>query len=580
MPTMFRDNSPFGNDSISYADSVQSSRFSMMDGESVQSSILSRPSAKSIYLQRKDYAASVNKVMDTSQYRVEHLFTCEMNAVELRTLADCVERLKLLEETGRLWGQNMLLEVCGPMLLLTDIETKMELESVHVSDIVEVKAVPNTGVFSSLLTICVQTGGKHGTTVFMFQCEDVKAPVVEKDLARALAARRNHPGYRNGAPQKSMFMTPDIENSDYPELRGYSPYEEEGGPILRPLTSEELSRTEPYTQLDKKVDILNHLLGDIEIFVGQLSAVAAQSAKKKKKKKKLAKITPNAADFASCLKKFKCAFNILAEVDGQIDNPTSTEFIHMLFPTLGFVVAHSPDGLPQTVVTPLLLPEFVHTMSKEVTEEEYKLWQFLGDAWNIPSNEWPGDEKVISTYSLDFSDGWQPPKLSAAFDSREPSRRRTSAKLRPTPHDLHSDKAKQREMLALYDFNSRNNKEITVRKGDIVELLDKTNQWWKVRDSRGEEGYIPHNVLKPNEEEPVPYYRDSVRLTKNSQPPEVKAWLELKGFREITVRCLAGLSGSSLLNMTREELKTVCPEESGRVFFQLQAVRSSLALDS
>lgn len=43
------------------------------------------------------------------------------------------------------------------------------------------------------------------------------------------------------------------EDSDYPELRGYSPYEEEGGPILRPLTSEELSRTEPYTQLDKKV---------------------------------------------------------------------------------------------------------------------------------------------------------------------------------------------------------------------------------------------------------------------------------------------------------------------------------------
>lgn len=86
VPTMFRGNSPFGNDSISYADSVQSrcgsqclsaefterfhlshyslavnlivfflsvcrghSRFSMMDDESVQSSIISRPSAKSIY---------------------------------------------------------------------------------------------------------------------------------------------------------------------------------------------------------------------------------------------------------------------------------------------------------------------------------------------------------------------------------------------------------------------------------------------------------------------------------------------------------------------------------------------------
>lgn len=45
-----------------------------------------------------------------------------------------------------------------------------------------------------------------------------------------------------------------------------------------------------------------------------------------------------------------------------------------------------------------------------------------------------------------------------------------------------------------------------------------------------------------------------------------------------TVRCLGVLSGSVLLGMSREELKTVCPEEGGRVFFQLQAVKSSLAV--
>lgn len=57
--------------------------------------------------------------------RSQHLFTCELNTAELRTIGDCVERLKVLEETGRLWGQNMLLQVSGPMLLLTDIETKV-----------------------------------------------------------------------------------------------------------------------------------------------------------------------------------------------------------------------------------------------------------------------------------------------------------------------------------------------------------------------------------------------------------------------------------------------------------------------
>lgn len=48
------------------------------------------------------------------------------------------------------------------------------------------------------------------------------------------------------------------------------------------------------------------------------------------------------------------------------------------------VVSRSPMGLPQTVVTPLLTAEFVQLMSREATEEENKLWQSLGDAWNIP----------------------------------------------------------------------------------------------------------------------------------------------------------------------------------------------------
>lgn len=33
-----------------------------------------------------------------------------------------------------------------------------------------------------------------------------------------------------------------------------------------------------------------------------------------------------------------------------------------------------------------------------------------------------------------------------------------------------------------------------------------------------------------------------------------------------------------LLGMSREELKEVCPEEGGRVFFKLQAVKSSIAV--
>lgn len=35
------------------------------------------------------------------------------------------------------------------------------------------------------------------------------------------------------------------------------------------------------------------------------------------------------------------------------------------------------------------------------------------------------------------------------------------------------------------------------------QLLDPSRQWWKVRDSRGEEGFVPNNVLEPHEEPPI-----------------------------------------------------------------------------
>lgn len=79
-------------------------------------------------------------------------------------------------------------------------------------------------------------------------------------------------------------------------------------------------------------------------------------------------------------------------------------------------------------------------------------------------------------------------------------------------------------MRVIHDFTSRNSKELTIRKGETVEasgretdrpvplcdltlltrlvpqLLDMSRQWWKVRDSRGEVGYVPNNVLEPYEE--------------------------------------------------------------------------------
>lgn len=52
--------------------------------------------------------------------------------------------------------------------------SQTELESVALCDIQELEAVLDSGLFNSLLTVSVQPRRKHTTTVFMFQCEDVR----------------------------------------------------------------------------------------------------------------------------------------------------------------------------------------------------------------------------------------------------------------------------------------------------------------------------------------------------------------------------------------------------------------------
>lgn len=43
----------------------------------------------------------------------------------MKTVDDCVAKLKNLDAKGRLWHQEMIMEVQGPYLLLNDIETKV-----------------------------------------------------------------------------------------------------------------------------------------------------------------------------------------------------------------------------------------------------------------------------------------------------------------------------------------------------------------------------------------------------------------------------------------------------------------------
>ncbi|XP_048779459.2 epidermal growth factor receptor kinase substrate 8-like protein 1 isoform X5 [Ostrea edulis] len=53
-----------------------------------------------------------------------------------------------------------------------------------------------------------------------------------------------------------------------------------------------------------------------------------------------------------------------------------------------------------------------------------------------------------------------------------------------------------RVMEAVHDRQGRNAKEITVEKGDLLQVLDDTRNWWKLKNNEGHIGYAPYTILK------------------------------------------------------------------------------------
>uniref|UniRef100_A0A672SQ83 Epidermal growth factor receptor kinase substrate 8-like n=1 Tax=Sinocyclocheilus grahami TaxID=75366 RepID=A0A672SQ83_SINGR len=623
------------------------------------------------------------------------------------TIEDGVRKLRLLDAKGKVWTQDMILQVDWKAASLIDNDSKNELENFPLASIQHCQAVMNACSYDSILALVCKDSGQSKPDLHLFQCDDIKANLIHMDIESAVS------DHKGGKVKKRPEVLKMILKSD-----GTVP-PPPGGPAPEPPgavnQTDGKSRVDSWTawtnkqqerkwrhyteldgspemspaQVDREVQILNHILDDIEHFVTKLQKAAeafnelSKRKNTKKSKKKgpgegvltLRAKPPSQDEFIDCFQKFKHAFNLLGKLKNHIQNPSAVDLVHFLFNPLRLVIQTSGGvDLAKSVIVPLLTREAIDFLHAAGSAEERHLWVTLGDGWT-KCRYW-SVSLLINKIKQD---------INLLTERKAHSRtQRNFAKSR-------------------YDFVARNNTELSVMKDEVVEVLDDRKQWWKVRNGSGAIGYVPNNILeitravdmtgrgepiyshtiqkqrsdyvpKPvvtealptpmappppapmqiptppllstsaqqqdtppadsqqhnnsssesdgvtmrehQRERPAPTSRrksnmeevqdelihrltlgrsaqkkfqapsrsssslPAVNITYDSTPDEVKAWLQLKGFSEVTINSLGVLTGAQLFSLNKDELKTVCPDDGARVYSQITVQKAALERSS
>ncbi|XP_052370441.1 epidermal growth factor receptor kinase substrate 8a isoform X6 [Oncorhynchus keta] len=515
--------------------------------------------SKALYEQRKNYTKnSINSMTNTSQYHVEHLTTFVLDRKEaMINTEDGIRKLRLLDAKGKVWTQDMLLQVEEKTVSLIDPETKNELENFPLGTIMHCQAVMSSCNYDSILALVCKEPGQGKPDLHLFQCDDIKANLIQADIEGAMMDQKG--GKVKKRPEtlrmilKSDGVIPPPPVAPAPEppatltqldvrsrVAAWSAWASEQQDYdKQPQYSDQNEPSEMMAiRVDRDVQILNHILDHIEFFVTKLQKAAeafnelSKRKKSKKNKKKgpgegvltLRAKPPTQEEFVDCFQKFKHAFNLLGKLKSHIQNPSADDLVHFLFTPLRMVIQTSGGTeLAKSVVVPLLTIEAIDFLHSAGTAEERHLWVALGEGWTKCRLEWPKDH-YFPPCTLQFRDGWEPPMMPFVPQSREAELNQLTQTLAqseilrqeemvhrlstehpgvqdfPSPqgnYEAHGSRGQPKLFAkSKYDFVARNNTELSLVQDEVVEVLDDRKQWWKVCNCSGASGYVPNNILE------------------------------------------------------------------------------------
>ncbi|XP_032508438.1 epidermal growth factor receptor kinase substrate 8-like protein 3 isoform X2 [Phocoena sinus] len=529
---------------------------------------MSRPSSRAIYLHRKEYLQNLTSQPTHLQLRVEHLLTCKLGMQRVQEPKDALQKLQEMDAQGKVWSQDLLLQVKGGWLQLLDIETKEELESYRLDSIKDMDVALNTCSYNSVLSITVQDSGLPATSTLLLQCQEVGAEQLKTSLQKALEEElEQRPRFGALLPGQDRCrgpllerpipkeQVPPLECGPPPEQHHWMTPEHNTPPTPRPLPHHSIiqnssaftlppSRRSPSPgDPERDKEVLSHVLRDIELFMEKLKEDQSNTSHKKKKQRKK-KIKPQGgiteAHYIDCFQKIKYSFNLLGKLATRLQDTSAPEFVHLLFQTLNSILEQCPEpGLAVQVISPLLTTKAIDLLQSCLSPPESNLWKGLGIAWTTSQANWTGSEPL--PYQPTFYDGWQLP---------EPSYEEETHNHGPHPVPSRPGPVKPAvKMQVLYEFEARNPRELTVVQGEVLEVLDQSKRWWLVKNEMGRSGYIPSNILEPLQSglpgSQSKSFPPAPGLRLSSRPEEVTAWLQAENFSTVTVKTLGSMPGTS-----------------------------------
>ncbi|UJR33285.1 hypothetical protein I4U23_020737 [Adineta vaga] len=276
---------------------------------------------------------------------------------------------------------------------------------------------------------------------------------------------------------------------------------------------------------------------------------------------------PDDKFFIDVLQKFKHSFNLLGELKHIIHDPNTPELVHYLLSPLHFIIytirTKHPAQLQiaQDIWTPALTKETRELLINCLTSKEQEILRNLGPAWVRTTEETPqkyvdyrpvffegrplwiqepsNDQPLPSARSIDerqSSSVWSSIRQSNQNNSTNGSTvHHTTAFVRqpsPATHFETSTIDRSAKSGTVENFNSsmqnehawaierkragakicavradrkgQNNKELTVRRGELIEIENSSKKWWRARNFHGDVGHVPHNIVEEIEIEQRP----------------------------------------------------------------------------